>query len=125
MRRVIGLMAAVTVAAAAQAGNGTKVFVHFSDASAEQRDVAMRVGLLLEDQGIEVIDLRPVGIAISAPTVRYFAPGQRAEAEGLARRLAEVLAKQRPDTAPIRVQDFTTYTPKPPDNAIEVWLPSR
>jgi hypothetical protein len=113
------------IAVAAQAAEGTKVYVHFSDASAEQRDTAIRVGLLLEDQGVEVVDLRPVGIPISAPTIRFFAPGQREEAERLSRRLAAAMAEQSPRPASVRVQDFTSYTPKPPDRALEVWLPSR
>ena len=125
MKRVMVLISAVAIAAAAQAASGTKVFVHFSDVSAAQRDIAMRVGLLLEDQGVEVVDLRPVGVAMSAPTIRFFAPGQREEAERLSRRLAAAMAQQSPRTVSVRVQDFTSYTPKPPDRALEVWLPSR
>jgi hypothetical protein len=119
------LIAAALIAGAAQAAERTKVYVHFSNASAEQRDVAIRVGLLLEDQGVEVVDLRPVGVPISAATVRFFAPGQRGEAERLSRRLAAAMAEQSPHSASVRVQDFTSYTPKPPDRALEVWLPSR
>jgi len=121
----MALIAAAMIAVAAQAAEGTKVYVHFSDASAERRDIAIRVGLLLEDQGVEVVDLRPVGIPISVPTIRFFSPGQRDEAERLSRRLAAVIAGQNLRPSSVRVQDFTSYTPKPPDRALEVWLPSR
>jgi hypothetical protein len=62
---------------------------------------------------------------MSAPTIRFFAPGQRDEAERLSRRLAAIMAEQNRQPAPVRVQDFTNYTPKPPGGALEVWLPSR
>jgi hypothetical protein len=62
---------------------------------------------------------------MSAPTIRFFAPGQRDEAERLSRRLAAIMAEQNRHPAPVRAQDFTNYTPKPPGGALEVWLPSR
>ena len=102
-----------------------RVFVHFPAGAAGLEDDAMRLGLLLQDNGYEIVDLRPVDIEMQAPTIRYFAPELRDDAERLRRRLDPLLAEQRIASSAVRLQDFTFYNPKPPGNAVEIWLPRR
>jgi hypothetical protein len=105
-----------------------RLFLHFSDATATSRDSAMEIALLLQAQGFEVVELRSIeaemgrSVEISRPAVRYFERRFEADARTLQRELAAILRARGLNSA-VRLQDFTHYSPKPPD-ALEVWLAS-
>jgi hypothetical protein len=106
----------------------SRLYLHFSDVTAQSREEAMEVALLLQDQGFEVVEVRSIEaelghpIPISRPTVRYFEARLKDGAQDLQQALSMILRARGIDGA-VRVQDFTHYPSRPPD-ALEVWLAS-
>jgi hypothetical protein len=96
--------------------------MHFPRAEAEGVDRAIVLGGVLAARGFDVVDLRPVDVRMRQPTIRYFEPRLRREAEHLAEVVTGLLRDQGFETGKVRVQDFTFYEPKPRRNAIELWL---
>ena len=60
------------VARAAEETPVPRVFVHYSRASEQGRQVAAEVALYLAGRGYEVADIREIPFAVSAARVRYF-----------------------------------------------------
>lgn len=105
-----------------------RLYLHFSDVSAQSREEAMEIALLLRHQGFEVVEVRSVeaevghSIPISRPTVRYFEARLKGGAQNLQQALSIILRARGIDSG-VRLQDFTHYPSRPPD-ALEVWLAS-
>jgi hypothetical protein len=122
----IGLAAAAALVwaagPAAPADERLHLFLHFTDTAQTNLDVAARVGLALEADGFDVVDLRPVEAEMRATTVRFFEPELRRAAQRLGDELEEILAAEGVTGRPVRVQDFTFYRPKPPPRSLEVWF---
>jgi hypothetical protein len=98
------------------------LYLHVPMEDAKALDVAMRVGMLLLDEGFDVVDLRPVPVQMKLTTVRYFKPNLRGEAAGVKTILERVLHENRIEDGPVRVQDFTFYRPTPTMHSLEVWF---
>jgi hypothetical protein len=123
--RAVLLAAAALVWAALPArpdGAGLHLFLHFTDAAPANLDLAARIGLALQADGFDVVDLRPVEAEMRATTVRFFEPGLRDAARRLGAELERLQATEGVARAPVRVQDFTFYRPKPPPRSLEVWF---
>jgi hypothetical protein len=98
------------------------VFVHFPAGAPQSLDHALAVGGTLKAEGFDVVDLRPVTVRMRQPTIRYFEPQLRDQALRFRNVLANILRAEGSGPPEVRVQDFTFYTPKPPSNALELWL---
>jgi hypothetical protein len=99
-----------------------QLFVHFPESSATTLEVAKRIGLQMMEDGLDVVDLRPVRVEMSATTIRYFRPELRPEALRLKAYLERMLRDSHIETGPVRVQDFTFFEPKPRPNSLELWF---
>ena len=127
MRTIITVLLFFLVAADLHA-DPVRLFLHFSDVTAESRDTAMEIGLLLEARGFDVVELRSIeaemghSVEIRRPAVRYFERRFEADARSLQGELGAILRSRGLDSA-VRLQDFTHYHPKPWE-ALEVWLAS-
>ena len=106
----------------------SRLFLHFSDASAQSRHEAIEVALVLQHQGFEVVELRSVeaelghSVEISRPAVRYFEERLKNDAHDVQQALSLILRARGLESA-VRLQDFTHYHQRPRD-ALEVWLAS-
>jgi hypothetical protein len=113
---------AALFAAPAAAGEPLHVFVHFPEHAPESLGRAITIGGTLKAEGFDVVDLRPVGVRVRQPTIRYFEPHLRDKALRFRDVLVKILRTQGIKQPQVRVQDFTFYTPKPRPNAAELWL---
>jgi DNA polymerase-3 subunit gamma/tau len=103
--------------------SGIRVFIHYRSGDAAEAALARRLADHLRRQGVTVADLRAVGFAIEAPSVRYFFAADRAASERLVGALAAFFAAA-PSERPAAPSDFTTYAPKPRRGNVELWLRS-
>lgn len=101
------------------------LYLHVTEASRRTFDAAATTGLLLMEEGFDVVDVRPVRATIRRTTIRYFYRDLRDDAERLKDTLEHLLRAQGIEHAPVRVQDFTFYEPKTPPNSVEVWFETR
>ena len=108
-------------AAALRNPAGIRLFIHY--AHAQDAATVTRLADYLRRRGFEVAGIRPVGIQIGAPGVRYFFERDLAESERLLKDLGWFF-RSMPDRAPSEATDFTHYMPKPRPGNVEIWLPS-
>ncbi len=100
----------------------TRLFVHHSSTQ-PQTAVASEIAGQLRGGGLSVIDIRRISGAISSGSVRYFFPADREAATALTEMLGQIY-RGRNDPREFRLLDFTTYTPKPRERTLEIWLPN-
>ena len=100
----------------------TRLFVHHSSTQ-PQAAVASDVAGQLRGGGLSVIDIRRISGTISSGSVRYFFPADREAATALTEMLGQIY-RGRNDPREFRLLDFTTYTPKPRERTLEIWLPN-
>jgi hypothetical protein len=94
---------------------GTRVFVHHRASSSAAGAAAEDIAQTLRAAGFEVPAIRPAPFVPSTPVVRYFHEEDQAAAARLAGRLGRGWA----------IQDFRAFTPQPPPQTLEVWLPGQ
>ena len=85
--------------------------------------MAQRLADHLRGQGFTVADIRPVGIRIEEPSVRYFFEDDRSASERLVDELGRFF-DEAASGAPDHASDFTHFMPKPRPGNVEVWLPA-
>ena len=100
----------------------TRLFVHHSSTQ-PQTVVASEIAGQLRGGGLSIIDIRRISGTISSGSVRYFFPADREAATALAGMLGQIY-RGRNDPREFRLLDFTTYTPKPRERTLEIWLPN-
>jgi hypothetical protein len=100
----------------------TRLFVHHSSTQ-PQTAVASEIAGQLRGGGLSVIDIRRISGAISSGSVRYFFPADREAATALTEMLGQIY-RGRNDPREFRLLDFTTYTPRPRERTLEIWLPN-
>lgn len=100
----------------------TRLFVHHSSTQ-PQTAVASEIAGRLRGGGLSVIDIRRISGTISSGSVRYFFPADREAATALTEMLGQIY-RGRNDPREFRLLDFTTYTPKPRERTLEIWLPN-
>src|SRR5689334_9495393 len=113
MRTALVIGAAALCAAAAlpagaqpqQQPEPLHIYVHYTETSPKTFDTAIKVGLLLMQQGFDVVDVRPVEAEMRRTTIRYFYPSLRDDAYRLKDRIEHLLQAQGVDHEPVRVQD--------------------
>ncbi|HEY0522266.1 MAG TPA: hypothetical protein VGD08_02675 [Stellaceae bacterium] len=98
------------------------IYVHYTETSPKTFDTAVKVGLLLMQQGFDIVDVRPVEAEMRRTTIRYFYPDLRDDAYRLKDRVEHLLQAQGVAHEPVRVQDFTRYKLKTPPNSCELWF---
>lgn len=103
-------------AAIAGTDEPSRVVLHHAPGdAAAARAVADR----LAASGWNVSSLRPVGVAVTTPSARYFHATDAAAARRLAVDVGTALGRD------IRVGDLRRYRPLPRRHTLEVWLPTR
>ena len=85
--------------------------------------MASEIAGQLRGGGLSVIDIRRISGTISSGSVRYFFPADREAATALTEMLEQIY-RGRNDPREFRLLDFTTYTPKPRERTLEIWLPN-
>jgi hypothetical protein len=100
----------------------TRLFVHHSSTQ-PQTAVAGEIAGQLRGGGLSVIDIRRISGTISSGSVRYFFPADREAATALTEMLGQIY-RGRNDPREFRLLDFTTYSPKPRERTLEIWLPN-
>jgi hypothetical protein len=98
------------------------IYLHYTETSPKTFDTAVKIGLLLMEQGFDVVDVRPVEAEMRRTTIRYFYRDLRDDAYRLKARIEHLLQAQGVDEEPVRVQDFTHYKIKTPPNSFELWF---
>ena len=109
------------VARAAEQAPVPRVFVHYSRASEQGRQVAAEVALYLAGRGYQVADIREIPFAVSAARLRYFFASDRKPAEQIAAHVNRYLTRATDANGRAQVQDYTRYQPLPARSNIEVW----
>jgi hypothetical protein len=100
----------------------TRLFVHHSSTQ-PQAVVASEIAGQLRGSGLNVIDIRRIQGTVSSGSIRFFFPADREAATALAGMLGQIY-RGRNDPREFRLLDFTTYTPKPRERTLEIWLPN-
>jgi hypothetical protein len=120
---LLGIAAALCCAPRAQAQpEPLHLYLHVTEASPRTFDAAARTGLLLMEEGFDVVDVRPVNAMMRRTTIRYFYRDLRDDAYRLKATLEHLLRAQGIGHPQVRVQDFTFYEPKTPRHSVEVWF---
>jgi hypothetical protein len=126
MRTVLAIVAVALCAAAspaqAQQQEPLHIYLHYTETSPRTFDTAVRIGLLLMKQGFDVVDVRPVNAEMRRTTIRYFYSDLRDDAYRLRERIEHLFQAQGVEHEPVRVQDFTRYKLKTPQNSLELWF---
>lgn len=99
-----------------------RVFVHYSSEQPGAADAAAQVADNLRAQGFAVADIRAVPIRIETASVRYFHPGDRANAEALHDALGGALRGRGFSAGDLK--SMNDYDPSPRPGTLEVWVPS-
>jgi hypothetical protein len=114
--------AAIAPAVRAQPREPLHIYEHYTETSPKTFDTAVKIGLLLMQQGFDIVDVRPVEAEMRRTTIRYFYPDLRDDAYRLRDRVERLLQAQGVAHEPVRVQDFTRYRLKTPPNSCELWF---
>jgi hypothetical protein len=100
-----------------------RVFIHHVADHYGDAALAQRLADHLRRQGFTVADIRPVGVRIEKPSVRYFFEDDRSASERLVDELGGFF-EEATSRAPDHASDFTHFVPKPRPGNVEVWLPA-
>lgn len=92
-----------------------QVFVHHRAGSNAAERSADEIAGALREAGFEIADIRSVPFVPSTRVVRYFHSEDAEAAARIAGRLGRGWA----------IQDFRAYSPQPPPQTLEIWLPER
>jgi hypothetical protein len=93
-----------------------RIFIHHSS---HDRDLALRLATKLNNAGFRIAELRTKNDGPSVASIRYYFDEDRAAA--IASR--ESVRSSLSPAAPVRLQDFRHYEPKPSRGTVEVWAP--
>jgi hypothetical protein len=107
----------------ALAAGEIRVFIHHVADHNGDAILAQRLAEHLRRQGFTVADIRPVGIRVEKPSVRYFFKDDRTASERLVDELGRFF-EEAASGAPDHASDFTHFLPKPRPGNVEVWLPA-
>lgn len=113
----------VSAEAAAATLATAKVYLHFETDAAEAQ--ATRLAEILRRAHVGAVEFRPVEIKITQTHVRYFARADRDAAQAALALLGDAVSDPQ-ERAAIDGQprDFSSFTPPPPPNTIEIWMSS-
>jgi len=100
-----------------------RVFIHHVADHYGDATLAQRLADHLRRKGFTVADIRPVGVRVEKPSVRYFFEDDRSASERLVDELGGFL-EDAASRAPDHASDFTHFVPKPRPGNVEVWLPA-
>jgi hypothetical protein len=101
-----------------------RVFIHYSPNDQRGRALAERVAERLTQHGFSVPEIRPVGVRLSSPSIRYFFPDDKSATDAIGDIVATSLRDAGATSLPARVQDFTRSSSKPIRGTLEVWIPA-
>jgi hypothetical protein len=94
---------------------GLRIVLHHRAGSASAARAAAQVAAALREAGLETAGMREVPAVPSVRVVRYFHSADAAAAARIAARLGRGWA----------IQDFRAFSPLPPPQTVEIWLPDR